>query len=174
MAALTDEQKVFVVVRLACYNSPASVIRGLREEYGVKVDRRAIQAYDASKPYNTRRMSKALRKLFEETRELFERDAIKVPIASKIYRLQAYQRAMERAEEMGNLVLVGEMCERAAKEVGNAYTNKREMSGPGGAPIPLALPAVIEVPEMAKDMQDWQLRFTPKALQSDERAESVA
>jgi hypothetical protein len=42
----------------------------------------------------------------------------------------------------------------------------------------LALPAVIEVPEMAKDMQDWQLRFTPgrcRAMsgqnRSDERRE---
>lgn len=74
---------------------------------------------------------------------------------------------------MGNLVLVGEMCERAAKEVGGAYTNRREMSGPAGGPIPVNLPAVIEVPGMAKDMQDWQLRFTPKALQSEERIESV-
>jgi hypothetical protein len=93
-------------------------------------------------------------------------------IVTKIYRLLAYQRCMERAEEMGNLVLVGEMCERAAKEVGGVYTNKREMSGPSGSPIAVTA-AVVEVPQMAKDMEDWVARYTPKSVH-DEACEPTA
>jgi hypothetical protein len=33
---------------------------------------------------------------------------------------------------------------------------------------------VIEVPEMAKDMADWQLRFTPKVLQGEERLQELS
>jgi hypothetical protein len=131
-------------------------------------DRRWTHGYDAGKPYHRCGLGKALCKLFDDTRAAFDKEAMAVPIANKIFRLLAYQRCMERAEEMGNLVLVGEMCERAAKEVGGVYTNKREMSGPSGGPI-----AVIEVPEMAKDMRDWVARYTPKSVH-DEACEPTA
>jgi hypothetical protein len=98
---------------------------------------------------------------------------MRVPIANKIYRLLAYQRCAERAEEMGNLVLVGEMCERAAKEVGGVYTNRREISGPSGGPMAVTC-AVVEVPEMAKDMEDWVARYTPRAVHSETHEPSAS
>jgi hypothetical protein len=119
--SLTEEQKVFLVTRLACHEPLAAVLAGFRAEFGEAIDRRKAHHYDASKPYHRRGLGKALCQLFDDTRAEFDKEAMRVPIANKIYRLRAYQRCSERAEEMGNLVLVAEMCERAAKEVGGMY-----------------------------------------------------
>jgi hypothetical protein len=98
---------------------------------------------------------------------------MRVPIANKIYRLRTYQRCTKRAEEMGNLVLVGKMCERAAKEVGGVYTNRREMSGTSGGPIAVTS-AVVEVPEMPKEMEDWVARYPPRAMHDEAREPSAS
>jgi hypothetical protein len=44
-----------------------------------------------------------------------------------------------KAEDMKNLPLAATLYEQAAKEVGDAYTNRREITGKGGA----ALQAVV-------------------------------
>jgi hypothetical protein len=155
---LTEEQKVFLVTRLACHEPLAAVLAGFRAEFGEAIDRRKAHHYDASKPYHRRGLGKALCQLFDDTRAAFDREAMTVPIANKIFRLRAYQRYMERAEEMGNLVLAGEMCERAAKEVGGAYTNRREMNGPNGG----VKCVLVELPAVAKDADDWVAKYTPR------------
>jgi hypothetical protein len=145
----------------------ARVMAEFRETFGEKIDRRKAHSYEASRPCYRRKIGKALCTLFDRTRAEFESQKMAVPIASKLWRLRSYQRCAERAEEMGNLVLVGEMCEHAAKECGGMFTNRRELGGPRGEAIPVNLPAVIEVPEMAKDMQDLITRYTPRSGHDD-------
>lgn len=41
----------------------------------------------------------------------------------------------DKAKGSGNLVLAATLLEQAAKEMGNAYTNRRELTGPAGGPI---------------------------------------
>ncbi|KIC21722.1 hypothetical protein, partial [Leisingera sp. ANG-Vp] len=54
---------------------------------------------------------------------------------NRAVRLRTLQRMAEKAETMGNTVLAKGLLEQAAKEVGNAYTNRRELSGPKGGPM---------------------------------------
>jgi len=49
--------------------------------------------------------------------------------------LRALQRMADKAETQGNTGLAAQLYKQAAEEVGNAYTNRRELSGPGGKPI---------------------------------------
>ncbi|MEP8995491.1 DUF2280 domain-containing protein, partial [Enterobacter hormaechei] len=60
-----------------------------------------------------------------------------IPIANKAYRLRALDRMMNNAEKMRNIALATEIIEQAAKECGDAYTNKHkfEHSGPNGGAI---------------------------------------
>ena len=44
---------------------------------------------------------------------------------------------------MGNIALAAQLFEQAAKEAGDSYTNRRELTGKNGAPLPAAASAVV-------------------------------
>ncbi|HDE2557988.1 TPA: DUF2280 domain-containing protein, partial [Klebsiella pneumoniae] len=54
-----------------------------------------------------------------------------IPIANKAYRLRALDRMMTKAESMRNMALAASLMEQAAKECGDAYTNKQKVEHSG-------------------------------------------
>lgn len=136
MARLNAAHKTFIVQRLACFDTPSVVAGSVKEEFGVEVSRQAVEAYDPTK-HQGRNLAKKYKELFEQTREAFLEDTSGIAISHKAVRLRTLQRMLEKAENMGNLVLARELLEQAAKESGDSYSNKRkhELSGPNGKPI---------------------------------------
>ena len=63
---LTEEQKIYVVRRLAAYHRPADIVRGLRAEFGVRVCRQSIDRYD---PTRSVECPERWRTLFFKTRQ---------------------------------------------------------------------------------------------------------
>lgn len=137
MAALSDEVKRYAVQALACFDSPAQVIRDVKQEFRVDVTPQQLQAYNPETVAG-KRMSKKLRGLFDLTREGFLKDVAKIPIAQQSYRLRTLNRMLQKVELQGNTLAAAQILEQAAKEIGGAFTNRREHSGPNGAPIPLS------------------------------------
>lgn len=137
MAALSTEVKAFIVQSLACYETPAKVIELVKENFKVTVTRQQVSAYD---PANA--MAKSLSQkwvdLFNSTRTRFQTEITDIPIANKAYRLRALDRMMTRAEGMKNMALAASLMEQAAKEVGDAYSNKQkvEHTSPDGSMSP--------------------------------------
>jgi hypothetical protein len=136
MAKLDEPTKLFIVQALACFDTPQQVADAVREEFAIEVSRMQVQAYDPTKRKGGE-ISKKLKAVFERTRQRFLDEIEKVPIASQTYRLRNLQRLHEKAQARGNMALAAALLEQAAKEVGGAYTNRREHSGPGGGPIPV-------------------------------------
>ena len=136
MAALSTEVKAFIVQSLACYDTPAKVIELVKENFMVTVTRQQVSAYD---PANA--MAKSLSQkwvdLFNVTRTRFQTEITDIPIANKAYRLRTLDRMMNKAENMRNMALAATLIEQAAKECGDAYTNKQkvEHTGKDGGPI---------------------------------------
>lgn len=130
MARLTEDVKLFIVQRLACFESLPAVVQSVKEEFGLDVTRQAIQAYDPSKS-QAKNMSKKLKAIFEETRKKFLDDTSAIPISHKAVRLATLQRLVDNAERRGNAVLVSSLLEQAAKEVGDSYTNKQRVEHSG-------------------------------------------
>lgn len=150
MTELNDEVKTFIVQALACFDPPSVVAAAVKEEFdGLVVSRQAVHVYDPTKRAG-RDLSEKLKALFEETRKAFLEEKVVIGIAHRIARIRRYDRIADRAEAMGNLQLAAEMCERAAKEMGGAFTNKREHSGPNGGPIPVEK-TVIVLPSNDRD-----------------------
>ncbi|MFG1260044.1 DUF2280 domain-containing protein [Xanthobacter flavus] len=131
---LTDEVRTFVVQSLACFDPPSVVVAAVKKEYGEVVKPQAVEAYDPTKRAG-RNLSKRWRALFEETRKAFLEDTSKIAISHRAVRLRALQRMAEKAESMGNMALAAQLHEQAAKECGDAYTNRRQISGPNGGPV---------------------------------------
>lgn len=137
MAKLDDRVKQFIVQALACYDTPSQVAASVKEEFGVTITRMQAQAYDPTKALAARGLSKKWRDLFEATRKAFVDDASRIPIAQQSYRLRRLQQLHDTAAARNNAQLAAAMLEQAAKEIGGAFTNRRELGGPGGGPIPI-------------------------------------
>lgn len=137
MAKLTDPQKLFIVKALACFESPTRVANSFREQFGIEVSRAQVAKYDPTKVAGGE-VSAKLVVVFDETRRAFKDGAGDVPIAYKSFRLHSLYRMHQKAEDQGNMVLAAQLLEQAAKEIGGAFTNRRELTGASGGPIQAA------------------------------------
>lgn len=135
MAALPEFAKLFVVGRLACYDSPTEVMKALKEEHGIEATRSQVQAYDPTTAQGSR-LSPKLTEIFETTRKQFLADTTSIPIANKAVRLRMLQRAADAAAGRGNHQLMSTLLEQAAKEVGNAFTNRHHVNLKGRLDVP--------------------------------------
>lgn len=131
---LPDEVKRFIVTRLACFERPSEVAAAVKEEFAAEVTRQRVEAYDPTKVAG-KALSKEYRALFAEARALYLADTATIGIASKVFRLRTLERLAMKAESVGNAGMVAQLLEQAAKEMGGAYTNRRELTGADGKPI---------------------------------------
>jgi len=131
---LSDTVRTFIVQSLACFDTPSTVVAAVKREFGIVVSPQSVEAYDHTKRAG-RDAAKRWRALFEATRKEFLEDTSKIAISHRAVRLRALQRMADKAEGMGNLPLAAQLNEQAAKECGDAYTNRRQLEGAGGGPI---------------------------------------
>ncbi|HFV9209725.1 TPA: DUF2280 domain-containing protein [Enterobacter roggenkampii] len=136
MATLKGEVKAFIVQSLACFDTPSQVAELVKKEFGLSITRQQVESHDPTKA-NGRGLAQKWVDMFNATRERFQNEISDIPIANKAYRLRVLDRMATRAEGMKNLALTAEIIEQAAKECGDAYTNKHkfEHSGPNGGAI---------------------------------------
>lgn len=131
---ITDEAKTFIVTSLACFDTPSIVAVAVNAAYGIEVTRQAIESYDPTKVAGAR-IAPKWKEIFDATREAYLNDVAKIGISHRAVRLRILQRMVEKAEDQGNSPLVAQMLEQAAKEMGGAFTNRREITGKEGAPV---------------------------------------
>lgn len=143
MAALNDDQKLFIVQALACFDAPSQVIESVKQEFELDVSPQQLQAYNPATKAGAR-MSQKLKDIFEATRKRFLAEVSDIPVANQAYRLRQLQRMVHESMRRKNIVLAASLLEQAAKESGGMFTNRRELSGPNGGPIPTT-PTVIEL-----------------------------
>ncbi|KQS79047.1 hypothetical protein ASG25_10700 [Rhizobium sp. Leaf384] len=129
-AKLSEPIKVYIVQALACFDTPSVVADAVRRDFGEVVTRQSIENYDPAKKAGAN-LSDKWRMLFEETRKAFLEDTSKIAISHRAVRLRAIQRMAEKAEDRGNMVLAASLLEQAAKEVGDAYTNRQKLDVSG-------------------------------------------
>ena len=134
MAVLTEDVKLAIVRALACFDTPSQAADLVKQEFGVEVRRQQVAAYDPTKPAG-RNLSQKLRAIFEVTREAFLEDVASIPITQQAYRMRVLQRLLVRAESRDNTAMVAQLLEQAAKEMGGAFTNRRELTGKEGKPL---------------------------------------
>lgn len=136
MATLKGEVKAFIVQSLACFDTPSQVVELVKKEFGLSITRQQVESHDPTKA-NGRGLAQKWVDMFNATRERFQNEISDIPIANKAYRLRVLDRMATRAEGMKNFALTADIIEQAAKECGDAYTNKHkfEHSGPNGGAI---------------------------------------
>ncbi|MFY1852968.1 DUF2280 domain-containing protein [Achromobacter xylosoxidans] len=134
MAKLLEVHKRFIVQALACWDTPSQVSEAVKEEFGLDVPRTHVAQYDPTKVAG-KDLAKKWVQLFHDTRQRFREEIAEIPIADQAFRLRQLGRIYDKHISRGNVVGAAGVLEQAAKEVGGAFTNKREHTGAGGGPI---------------------------------------
>lgn len=150
--SLPDEVKRFILNALAAFDSPSQVSAAVKEEFGLDVARQVVEAHDPTK-FAGRKLAPKWRTIFDEARKGFIEEATLIPIAHRSTRLRALFRMAQAAERKGNYPLAAQLHKQAAEEMGNAYTNRRELTGKDGKDLPVAPPAVaiFALPDNGRD-----------------------
>lgn len=136
MAALKPEIKAFIVQSVACFDTPSQVVESVLKEFGIQITRQQVEQNDPTK-ISGKGLAQKWVDLFNRTRDRFLNEISDIPIANKAYRLRVLQRMSTNAENMKNLGMTAQLLEQAAKEVGDAYSNKQkvELTGKDGGPL---------------------------------------
>lgn len=155
MAALKPEVRSFIVQGLACFDTPSQIVESVQKEFKVQVTRQQVASHDPTKVAGKGLAQKWV-DLFNDTRKRFQTEIGDIPIANKAYRLRALDRMMAKAESMRNMALAASLMEQAAKECGDAYTNKQKLehSGPNGGPIESATLTKDEYKQARREMME--------------------
>ncbi|MGQ5970058.1 DUF2280 domain-containing protein [Serratia sp. IR-2025] len=137
MAALKPDVKAFIIQSLACFDTPTLVVESVQKEFGLKITRQQVESHDPTK-VSGKSLAKKWVDLFYTTRDRFKTEISDIPIANKAYRLRVLDRMATRTETMKNYALAAQIVEQAAKECGDAYSNKQkvEHTSPDGSMTP--------------------------------------
>lgn len=144
MAALKPDVKAFIIQSLACFDTPTLVVESVKKEFGLKITRQQVESHDPTK-VSGKSLAKKWVDLFYTTRERFKTEISDIPIANKAYRLRVLDRMATNAEKMKNYGMTSQLIEQAAKEMGDAYTNRQkvEHTSPDGSMTPK--PTIIQL-----------------------------
>ncbi|MER5140509.1 DUF2280 domain-containing protein [Serratia marcescens] len=153
MAALKPDVKAFIIQSLACFDTPTLVVDSVQKEFGLKITRQQVESHDPTK-VSGKSLAKKWVDLFYTTRERFKTEISDIPIANKAYRLRILDRMATRTETMKNYALAAQIVEQAAKECGDAYTNRQkvEHTGKDGGPIESATLTKDEYKQARREM----------------------
>ena len=121
---------------LACYDTPSQVVEAVQKDFGITTTRQQVETHDPTK-VSGKTLAKKWVDMFNATRDRFLNEISDIPIANKAYRLRVLQRMSTTAENMKNIGMTAQLLEQAAKEVGDAYSNKQkvELTGKDGGPL---------------------------------------
>lgn len=126
MAALKPDVKAFIIQALACFDTLAMVAEAVQKEFGIKVTHQQVESHDPTK-VSGKGLAKKWVELFTVTRERFQNEISNIPIANKSYRLRVLDRMATATEKQKNFGMTAQLMEQAAKEVGDAYTNRQKV-----------------------------------------------
>lgn len=170
MPKLTDEQKTFVVQRLACFRPPTEILESVKEIWELELSRQLVHYYNPRAPAS--KTPKKWADIFEATREAFLESVADVGIANEPYRLEELQALYDKAKRSGNLKLASELLEQGAKETGGAFTNRQRLEHSGRVKTTgvLVFPATADSEAWSGFSRDQQRDLAVSAAEASERA----
>lgn len=127
---LEPEHQIFIVQQLAVFERPKTIQKRLKAEFNIEISLTGIAHYNIT----NKDLSKEWKKIFNSTRNKFLKDSSVIPLAHKHVRLQKLQNMFDRAEDypIQNTVDMRATLKHIAEEMGDAFTNKRELTGKDG------------------------------------------
>lgn len=123
MAELDPDIQIFILQHLAMFEPPTKVMELVKETFNVEITRQAVHYYNAD--LNPKLPAK-WRSLFKRTRKKFLSDTVSIGISHKSFRLRELDKIYQKqaSSKAQNTKAMRETLEQAAKESGDAFSNK--------------------------------------------------
>ena len=155
MSDLNKIEQLFIVQQFAMFSSPKEIIELVKEEFDAEVTKQQIHYYNGDL---NKKLPKTWRKIFDQMRKEFLEGKTQIAIGNKYYRLHELDKIYkkQKSQKLQNEVGMKDTLQQAAKEDGDAFTNKREHSGLKGEPIQhtvVRVPAKITPEEWKQQAQ---------------------
>jgi hypothetical protein len=146
---LTEQQKIYVVQRLAAHDALTAIVRGLQDEFGITVSSPAVLHYDPERP-GSRCLAQRWKDLFWQARKAHLARLAAVGDTDKPARIRRRQAMMHEAWAAGRHRVANNILDSIAKEIG--ATTRRRMNTPDGAarleqPPPESIPLNVDLHE---------------------------
>lgn len=124
MKSLGTEMQIFIVVQLALFETPQSVVDSVKEKFGLELRRNHVFWYDAEK---NPQPGEKWRELFYSARRNYLRTIENIPIAHRSYRLRVLQKIFDRMKNAKpqNTVEMRAILEHGAKDAGGYFEARR-------------------------------------------------
>lgn len=171
MAALTEDQKRYVVFRLAAFRTPTEVVEEVKDIWGIEVSRQQIHYYNPTTP--GARTSEKWTELFHAARRAYLEEEGEVAIAVRRWRLEEIQNLYRRALQQGrhgNIPLALQALEQAAKEEGGKFTNHQLLDVDHSGELSGVL--MVSTPEA--DPETWEEHARRQQERLADRARSAS
>ncbi|ENX60715.1 DUF2280 domain-containing protein [Acinetobacter sp. ANC 5659] len=156
MARLNKRVKLYIVRSLAMFDTPTETAKAVQEEFGITVSKQQCEAYDPTKKTG-QDLSEDLKTEFYRVRKEINKNLDSIPIANIFYRLQRLQKLIDHPQYKENPILIPNLLQQAAKEIGGLYTNttKTQLTGADGQPLnPEHVTHVVATPEQIRQAMD--------------------
>jgi hypothetical protein len=114
---LTHEQKVYVVKRLAAYDAPVVIVRGLKQEFGIAVRAELIQHYHPERAYSST-LAQRWKDLFWDTRKSYVDSTADIGADHKPVRIRWRGEMAQETWGAGQHKIANEILDSVAKEAG--------------------------------------------------------
>lgn len=124
-AFLPEHVRQFIVILLACGETPPAVATAVKERYGYIVSRDLVNRHDPTHSYG-QALRPDYKQLFAKARHEYQTTIMRVGVATSAYRLTKYQHILNAAMERGAYKLAMQALEGAAREAGGKHVNNRK------------------------------------------------
>jgi len=121
-------------MQLAMYRTPSEVAADVKETFNVEVSRQLVHEYNPDGSGGPT-VAQKWKDLHAATRKAFLEDTGAISVAQKAYRLNELADLYRKTKERGESELAAEILEQAAKEMGEAFTNRHRVGGDPENPL---------------------------------------
>jgi hypothetical protein len=121
---LTDEQRIYVVKRLAVFHSLISIVRGLQQEFGITISQQAVHHYNAERSEG-KQLAPRWKDLFWAARRDYIASVANVGNTGKAERLRRCEAMMHKHREAGRHALANAILDAIARDIGGSFGKKR-------------------------------------------------
>ena len=121
---LTEEQQIYLVQRVAGFDSPRAIIKSMQEEFGITITHTTVQYYNPS-TYHGRLSADKWKTLFDETRKAIIEGRVEIGVANKMVRLRRLDAMAQDAMDEGNFNSAVKVLAQAARETGERRAKKQ-------------------------------------------------
>jgi hypothetical protein len=131
---LTEEQQIYLVQRVAGFDSPRAIIKSMQEEFGITITHSTVQYYNPG-THKGQLSADRWKTLFDETRKAIIEGRVEVGVANKMVRLRRLETMSQDAMDGGNFSAATKVLAQAAREMGERYAERQnhDQIGPLGS-----------------------------------------